>query len=281
MSAIVVAWRGATGEVAKIPAFIRRDWLVMLSYRAAFVSDLVTIAIQAVLFSFIERLIDPATMPAYDGTRAGYLEFALLGVIVSLVTGLMLSRVATAVRQEQMIGTFESLLSTPTRPTTVQAGSVAFDLLFIPLRMGLLLVAVAFTFSLHFHAGGVLPALVVLAGYVPFVWGLGLMSAGAMVTFRRGAGLLGAGVGALGIISGAFFPLALLPDWLQAIAEANPVAIAIETVRETLIGGGGWSAIPGEAALLVPASIAALAGGVLAFRAALARERRKGTLGLY
>lgn len=281
MTAIGLAWRGALGEVAKLPAFMRRDWLVMLSYRAAFVSDLVAIAVQAILFSFIEQLVDPATMPAYGGTRAGYLEFAVIGVVVSLVTGLMLSRVATAVRQEQMIGTFESLLSTPTAPTTVQAGSVAFDLLFIPLRMGLLLLAVALTFGLHFHADGVLPSLVVLAGYVPFVWGLGLISAGAMVTFRRGAGMLGAGVGALGLVSGAFFPLALLPGWLQPIAEANPVAIAIETVRESLIGGGGWSAIPGEALLLVPASLAALALGVLAFRAALARERRNGTLGLY
>jgi ABC-2 type transport system permease protein len=281
VSAAAAIWRDAVAETAKLPAFIRRDWLIMLSYRAAFVADVVGIAIQAVLFAFIEQLVDPSTMPTYGGTRAGYLEFAVIGVVISLVTGLMLSRVATAVRQEQMIGTFEALLTTPTAPTTVQAGSVAFDLLFIPFRMAILLLAVALSFGLSFHWDGALPSAVALAGYVPFVWGLGLISGAAMVTFRRGAGLLAAGVGALGIASGAFFPLALLPDWLEGSAELNPVAIAMETVREALIGGAGWAALPGQAVMLVPMSLAALAAGVVAFRAALARERRNGTLGLY
>ncbi len=281
MTAAAVLWRDLLAEAAKLPAFMRRDWLIMLSYRAAFVSDLVAIAIQAVLFAFIEQLVDPSTMPTYGGTRAGYLEFAVIGVVISLVTGLMLTRVATAVRQEQMIGTFEALLTTPTAPTTLQAGSVVFDLLFIPLRMAALLLAVALGFGLTFHWDGAAPSLAVLAGYVPFVWGLGLVSGAAMVTFRRGGGLLGAGVGALGIASGAFFPLALLPGWLEAIAEVNPLAIAMEAVRGSLIGGEGWSAVPGQAALLAPMSLAALAVGVVAFRAALARERRNGTLGLY
>jgi len=281
MSGAAAAWRDVRGEAAKVPAFLRRDWLVMLSYRVAFVSDLVAIGVQALLFSFIEKLVDPTEMPAYNGTTAGYLEFAVIGVVISLVTGLLLSRVATAVRQEQMIGTFEALLTTPTAPTTVQAGSVAFDLLFIPLRMGVLLLAVGLAFGLGFQADGVLPSLVVLAGYVPFVWGLGLVSAAAIVTFRRGDGLLGTGVGVLGIASGAFFPLALLPGWLQTVAEVNPLAITMETVRDALIGGAGWHAVPAQAALLVPLSLAALAAGIVAFRAALARERRNGTLGLY
>ena len=37
----------------------------------------------------------------------------------------------------------------------------------------------------------------------------------------------------------------------------------------------------GPPALLAPMSLAAVAVGALAFRAALARERRNGTLGLY
>ena len=276
-----VRWRDARREVAKLRAFVRRDWLIMLSYRVAFVSDLAALAIQVVVFAYIEKLVDPATMPTYSGIRADYLEFAVIGVMISLATGLALSRVATAVREEQMMGTLEAVLTTPTAPTTVQAGSAAFDLLFIPLRMAVLLLALALGFTLDFDPSGVLPSLAVLAGYLPFVWGLGLISAAAMITFRRGGGLIGAGVGALGIVSGAVFPLALLPGWLEAVAAVNPLAIAMETMREALIGGGGWESLPVEAALLAPMSIAALAAGALAFRAALARERRSGTLGLY
>ncbi len=268
-------------ETQKISAFLRRDLLIMLSYRAAFVGDLFAIAVQALTFGFIAKLVDPSALPTYNGVQAGYFEFVMIGVVIATVSGLMLQKVSMAIREEQMIGTLEALLVTPTHPTTVQAGSAAFDLLFVPVRMALLLLVVALTLGLDFQADGVLPSLVLLMCFVPFVWGLGLIAAGAVVTFRRGGGVIGIAMAGLGLASGAFFPLALLPDWVQTIAEANPVAIAIEGIREALIGGTGWSGIGASVAILVPLSALSVFAGVLAFRAALTREYRNGTLGLY
>lgn len=268
-------------EVRKVPAFLRRDLLVMLSYRVAFVSDLLHIGVQAVLFSFVAKLVDSSQLPVYGGSHASYMEFVMIGVVLSTVSGLLLQRVATAIRGEQLMGTLEALLVTPVAPTTVQAGSVAFDLLFIPIRMGALLLAVALVFGLGFEESGVAPSLVVLAAFVPFIWGLGLVSAAGIVTFRRGVGLVGVAMGALGLVSGAFFPLSLLPDWLQPLAELNPIAVAIESVREALIGGAGWSAIGPDLIAVAPLSALSLFLGVVAFRAALAREHRRGTLGVY
>lgn len=268
-------------EARKVPAFMRRDLLVMLSYRVAFAGDLFYIAVQAVMFGFVAELIDPDKLPSYAGVPASYFDFVMIGVVITTVSGLLLQRVATAIRQEQMIGTLEALLVTPTSPTTVQAGSVAFDLLFIPVRMGVLLTVVAVTLGLGYEPSGIVPSLVLLIAFVPFVWGLGLVTAAAIVTFRRGEGLLGVTMSVLGLASGAFFPLTLLPGWIQALAEANPVAIAMEGTREALIGGVGWNAIGSELAILAIVSAMALLAGVSAFRAALAREHRRGTLGLY
>jgi ABC-2 type transport system permease protein len=268
-------------EARKIPAFMRRDLLVLLSYRVAFASDIAYIAIQAAMFGFVSKMIDPSKLPTYGGNPTSYFDFVMVGVVIATVSGLLLHRVAMAVRQEQMIGTLESLLVSPTSPTTVQAGSVAFDVVFIPVRMGALLLAVALTLGLGFKASGVLPSLLLLAAFVPFLWGLGLVTAGAILTFRRGTGVLGATMSVLGLASGAFFPLALLPGWLQVIAGANPVAIALDGIRSALIGGTGWDGVGGDVLLLASLSILSLLAGIAAFRAALARERRRGTLGLY
>jgi ABC-2 type transport system permease protein len=268
-------------EARKIPAFLRRDLLTMLSYRVAFVGDLLAIAVQALTFGFIAKLVDPAALPTYNGVQAGYFEFVMIGVVIATVSGLLLQKVSMAIRQEQMIGTLEALLVTPTHPTTVQAGSAAFDLLFVPIRMGVLLLIVALTLGLDFRADGILPSIVLLGCFVPFVWGLGLMAAGAVVTFKRGGGVIGVAMAVLGLASGAFFPLALLPDWVRAIAEANPVAITIEGTRDALIGGAGWADVGADALTLLPLSAATVFAGVVAFRAALAREYRNGTLGLY
>jgi ABC-2 type transport system permease protein len=268
-------------EARKVPAFLRRDLLTLMSYRAAFVGDLLAIAVQAVMFGFVAELVDPSALPTYNGVETGYFEFVMVGVVIATVGGLLLQKVSMAIRQEQMIGTLEALLVTPTAPTTVQAGSAAFDLLFVPVRMAALLLAVALTLGLDFEPSGVLPSLVLLMCFVPFVWGLGLVAAAVIVTFRRGGGVVGIAMSILGLASGAFFPLTLLPGWIQTVAEANPVAIAMEGTREALIGGSGWDGIGAAVMVLLPLGAVALFAGVAAFRAALTREHRNGTLGLY
>ena len=279
MSVEGVAHRG--GELAKLGAFLRRDLLITLSYRTAFVADVLQLCSHLLLFGLIGRLVDPSRLPSYGGAPTGYLEFVAIGVMVSLVFGLLLERVAMAIRTEQMIGTLEALLVTPVRTATLQAGSVAFDALQVPLRLGLFLAVIAVTVGLDLDVGGILPSIAILAAFMPFVWGLGLVSAGAIVTFRRGAGVTGLAGIALGLSSGAYFPLTVLPGWLETLLAWNPMALALEGMREALIGGGGWSAIGGEVLLLLPISGLALAAGVAAFRAAVARERRNGSLGMY
>jgi ABC-2 type transport system permease protein len=268
-------------EARKVPAFLRRDLLTLLSYRAAFVGDLLAIAVPAVMFGFFAKLVEPSALPTYNGVATGYFEFVMIGVIIATVSGLLLAKVSTAIRQEQLMGTLEALLVTPTSPTTVQIGSAAFDLLFVPVRMAVLLLVVSLTAGLDFAPSGILPSLVLLMCFVPFVWGLGLLAAAAILTFRRGGGVIGIGMSVLGLASGAFFPLALLPRWIQTLSEANPMAITMEGTRDALIGGSGWSGLGGVLVVLVPLSVAALGAGVVAFRVALAREHRNGTLGLY
>ncbi len=274
MSAVV-------SEILKIPAFVRRDFLVAWSYRMSFVTDLLGLAGQALLFYFVGQLVDPSKMPTYGGNDVSYLEFAAVGMLLGAFIQFGMQNIASAVRNEQLQGTLESLLVTPTAPHTIQLGSVAFLFLYIPIRIVLLLGVIAVAFGLDFQGSGVVPALVLLLGFLPFVWGLGVASAAAIVTFRRGAGLLAMGTLVVAFVSGLYFPIELLPDWLATIAEQNPIALAVEGMRESLLGGSGWADIGSTLVVLVPMSLLALAFGVVAFRAALARERRLGTVGLY
>jgi ABC-2 type transport system permease protein len=268
-------------EAAKLPAFVRRDVKVALSYRVAFASDVFGIAAQIVVFSFIAKLVEPSKLPTFGGTQVSYLEFVATGIVLNLALGVLLYRVAGAIRQEQLQGTLESLLATPTATATLQIGSVASTLLMVPLRATLMMGAIAIVFGLHFDMGGIVPAALIVAALVPFAWGLGLATGAAIVTFRRGSGLLGAGTTLLGLASGAVFPLALLPAWIAAAAEWNPLAIAIDGVRDALLGGAGWGAALSDIAVLIPLSGLTLAAGVGLFKLALDRERRLGTLGMY
>lgn len=268
-------------ELSKLTAFLRRDLLIAWSYRLAFVSEWGGLALQALTFWFVGKMIDPSVLPAYGGSPATYMEFVAIGIAMTAFVQLALSRVGQGLRGEQVQGTLESLLMTPTSPTTIQLGTVFYDLLYIPLRTGIFLLLTALAFGLNFHGDGFLPALVVLLAFIPFVWGLGVANAGFLLTFRRGGGATGLLFTMLALFSGAFFPLDLLPGWLQGTAELNPIAIAIEGMREPLLGGTGWAGVGASLLVLLPISAVSLAAGFAAFRAALRRERRRGSLGLY
>ena len=268
-------------ELRKLLAFARRDFRVALSYRMSFVSDLVGIVGQVVIFYFVGRLIDPTKLPRYGGTHVTYLQFAAIGIGVAVFVEFGLQHVSRAVRSEQLMGTLDSLLMTPTAWVTIQVGSVAFELLFLLLRLTLFVVGIALVFGLDFHASGALPAAVLMVAFFPFVWGLGVIAAAVVLTFRRGGGIVGLGSLALALLSGLYFPTNLLPGWLADAAAWNPLALTTNGIREALISGAHWSSVASKLAVLAPASVGSLVLGALCFRVAMRRERRLGTLGLY
>jgi ABC-2 type transport system permease protein len=268
-------------EGAKLTAFLRRDLLIAWSYRVAFFTEWAGIAVQTVLFYFVGQMVDPAKLPTFGGAHTTYLEFAAIGIAVTAFVQLALGRVASGIRNEQMAGTLESLLMTPTATATIQLGSIFYDLVYIPIRTALFLAVVAVAFGLHFEAGGVMPATLTLLVFIPFVWGLGVVSGAIVLTFRKGSGITGLAVTGLTILSGTFFPLSVLPHWLESVASYSPIAVALDGMRESLLGGAGWSNFGSDVLVLAPVSVVSLVLGSAAFRWALRRERRRGSLGLY
>ncbi|MDX6408871.1 MAG: type transport system permease protein [Gaiellaceae bacterium] len=268
------------GELRKLPAFARRDLLVAWSYRGAFFGEWIGLLTGTLTFYFVGLMVDEKTLPSYGGSHTTYMEFVAAGIALSAFIQLGLGRVSAALRGEQLMGTLESLLITPTSVSTIQVGSAAYDLIYVPVRTALFFLILTLTFGLSFEPSGFAPAFLAMMLFIPFVWGLGVMSAAITLTFRQGGGAFALGVSALIVGSGAFFPLDLLPHWVTTVAQFNPVTLAVEGVRRPLLGGG-WEGIWPRGLALAPVSVVTLAVGLYAFRLALRREQRRGTLGLY
>ena len=81
-----------------------------------------------------------------------------IGLVINMTAGVLLHQVSTSLRQEQMTGTLETLLASPTTAATLQFGSVSYTLLMVPVRAAVLLGAIAIGFGLDLHASGVVPA---------------------------------------------------------------------------------------------------------------------------
>ena len=71
-----------------------------------------------------------------------------------------------------------------------------------------------------------------------FGWAVGLLANGLVLRFGLGAEEIGwAVVFLIGPLSGAYYPISILPNWLQTVAYALPTAWAFEAMRAALIDG--------------------------------------------
>ena len=262
-------------------AFARRDLLTMWTYRLGFFSDWANIVIQIFIFALIGRMVDPAVLPSYGGTQVGYVEFVAVGIAMMAFLQVALTRMVSAIRREQLIGTLEVVLAGPTAPATFQLGSVAYDLVYVPIRTVLFLVAVSAVLDAPMSLDRLPVAMIVMLVFIPFVWGLGQVSAAVTLTFRQGQGIVGLFITGMTVLSEGYFPIDVLPALVRPLAEFNPLSVAMNAVRSVLLGDGGSGEVTSAVLYLLPFSFVSLLLGSWAFWLALGRERRKGTLGLY
>src|SRR5207249_10844865 len=87
--------------------------------------------------------------------------------------------------------------------------------------------------------------------------GLGILSAGYLLLFKRGKPAKWFFLGVSSVAGGLLFPVGIFPGWLQLVARLNPVTYALDAMRASLLGGAG------VAALLRPLPVLLLFAAVL------------------
>lgn len=266
-------------NLGRLGAFTRRDLQVKLSYRTGLLTDVVGLVLQSVLFYFVGKLVAPDAVPPAGPNP--YISYVAIGIAVGVVIQLGLLNVSAALQREQVLGTLEAVMATPTPQFVVQVGGVGYDLIYLPLRTAIFLVFVAVVYQVPVTLGGVLPALALLMALLPLMWGLGVTVAALVMTFKRGDGALGILATMVTMASGAYFPLDLLPDWLRPIAELNPVAQAMSAIRGVLVMGDPWQTAVVPLLVVLAGGVVTLSIGLSLFRWAVRRERRRGTMAMY
>ena len=272
---------GVFPELGKLSAFLRRDALISWSYRRGAFSDIAGMLVQALLFYFLSSLVDTSRMSQLGGTRTGYMGFVVIGLTVASFYQIGVTRMMSAVQNERFMGTFETLLVTPTSYATLQLGFVIYDILRIPVRAAIFLILATTLFGVDIRWAGLAQVGVLILAFLPFVWGVAAGLTAAVVAFRQAGSLVGLANLVLVLGSGTYFPLQLFPSWVAATAALNPLAIAMHGARAALLEGTAWSATLSRAAIVLAIAAGTWIAGTLAFQFALERERRTGNLGLY
>ena len=111
---------------------------------------------------------------------------------------------------------------------------------------------------------------------IAFGWAIGLAVSGLILRWGLGAEELAwAGIFLIAPVSGVYYPIGVLPGWLQAISAAIPSSYVFEGMRAVLIDGVLRTDLLWKALAL---DVAYVAGGALLFAAAIRYARRHGKL---
>jgi len=260
-----------------LAAFARRDFRIAASYRLPFVADLSWGVIDLVLYYFISKVVGPDPGADLQGAPT-YFAFALAGILMSLVIESATSEISGRIRGEQLTGTLELLCAQPVRTGQLALGYAAFPLAFSVVRVFVYLAIAVVVLGMTTAQTDWLGVVVIL-GLSGFAFlGLGILAAAATIVFKQGEAIVEAAIFAMTFVSGALFPLSVLPDWLEPIGRAMPTSFAFEGLRDALFQGGGWGT---EAAALAAIAVVGLPLCIWIFGAALARAKRAGTLNEY
>ena len=213
---------------------MRRGAATYVSYRAKLALSLVSLSLSVVTFALVGRVVATAGGGFVERYGTDYASFAIIGVAVHSIASTGLNCFRAAVRREQLQGTIETLLTSRMPASLVVFLGGLGELVLVAGGGVLFLCAAAGLLGVRVVPSPV--AILAVGLYGSFMVGLGLASAGLVLVSKEGepvSWLFGAVTGLLG---GVYFPVDLLPAWLQAVARVLPTTHALALVRAAWTG---------------------------------------------
>jgi ABC-2 type transport system permease protein len=166
-----------------------------------------------------------------------FVLYLAIGALTWSYMANMFMAIAESVQWERWEGTIEYTMMAPINAFTYIFGSCLFGVLYGLVRTALVLVALIFLFHLEANPSGLLPALAIVSmGSVSFI-GLGIMAATLPLLFtEKGAQMTYVIEACLLLISGVYFPVSVLPAWMQPISHLSPATYVLSGIRQVLLG---------------------------------------------
>jgi ABC-2 type transport system permease protein len=246
--------------------YVQRDWRVAISYRFAFLFDMLALLASLAMYFFIGK---------FASGGEDFFAFALAGLLVFRLQ-VALARTALAIEAEIASGMLEETLAYPVGPWLHVMGSAAFELLrALAYAAAMLGCAVALFGAPGGGAVGLLAAGAGLVGAALLFFGLVAATVGIVLVIRQGSALSSLIAIAAPILSGAYFPLSALPAGLEEVARATPFRFPVDVIRIGLLDGRiAW----GQAGLMAATATAMSVLGLLVLAGGTRYARRVGGL---
>jgi len=226
--------------------------------------------------TFIARGIE-ATGGDIDVQRAT--TSLLVGAVIWAYLGIIFEFLTETVAWERWEGTIEYTFMAPLSRLVHLGGSGVFAVLYGLVRAVLLFAVVAAFFGLRMPNADFPAALLLLLVASISFFGIGMMTAVLpLISPEKGAQLGFIAQGILLVVSGVYYPVDVLPTWMQWIATISPATYALEGIRGAVLDGDGVTTMWDEIWPLLVIGVVSIPLGLWIFRRGEIYAKRHGKL---
>jgi ABC-2 type transport system permease protein len=257
-------------------AFFKRDWQTELSYRVSFLLSLSSTFFGAFTFYFVAQLVgDVPLLRQYDGD---YFSFVLIGIAFGSYFGLGLTGFARSLREAQTTGTLEAMIMTSAPLSLLVVGSAVWSYAFTTFRVFVYLGLGVGLLGVSLGNANYSGALAVLILSIVAFGSIGILAASVIMVIKRGDPITALFGTLANMIGGVYYPVEIMPEWLQGVASLLPITYALRAIRRALLAGADWTVLAPDLAVLLLFCVVLLPLSLLAFHYAVERARADGSL---
>jgi len=267
--------------IRRIPAFLRKDFLVEKSYRFAFLLGIFSTLFSLLIFFFIDRLFGREVAPYLEELKINYFSYVFVATLLFNYTGAGLGSISEKIRTEKVQGTFEGIANNEGILPPFVVSVIIYNFALTSLETVLYLAAGFFFLGLDFSNVNLLSlALTLFLSALSFS-SIGIVSSCFIILFRKGNPLAFLLNSMEGLFGGVYFPVAVLPLWAQFVSKLLPVYYAINAAQKSFYLNASPAQIWKELAALALFSAVLFPFSLWLLKKSVDRSRLKGTLGRY
>lgn len=205
--------------------------------------------------------------------------YLLVGTLVWSYLSVVFDCISEMISWERWEGTIEYTFMAPVSRLTHMIGTTLFAIAYGVLRTMIILAVVALFFQINLGKANLLGAvLMLLIGSVSFI-GFGIMAAVLPLLFpERGSQMTHVVQAVLLLISGIYYPVEVLPRWMQQVAAFSPATYVLKGMRECILGGSATKELVQYVLPLILMGLVTIPVGLLIFGIAERYAKRTGRL---
>lgn len=192
--------------------------------------------------------------------------YLLIGALLWSYLSVLFQTMSETVAWERWEGTIEYTFMAPVNRVTFLAGQGLFGVTYSLIRTAIILGIVVLWFDLDMSNANLAGGFVVLTIASLSFLGLGLLAAVLpLLSPERGPQATQIIQGFLLLCSSVYYPVTVLPGWLQPLARLNPATYTLDAIRAAWIEGAGLAEVWPLVLKLLLAGVALMPVGLLIF----------------